>query len=216
MAPFAGRAGPGGLHSPSPRSPLRPLIALAMPLWLAACAGGAPPRRQEPAGAARSAHLAEPGEVIAEHDLNHDGRPDTWTFTRRAADGRAVLVRRELDLNGDGKVDVWEAYGEDGALVKQTMDLDFDGKPDLVLHFEKGQLWRKEMGFGFDGQPHAWAYYEKGQLVRKERDENGDGRVDVWEYWEDGEVDRIGIDLDGDGRVDRWEQRKARAAGSRP
>jgi hypothetical protein len=184
-----------------------------LPLWLAGCASpgapGRPPLEAVPA-------IVGPGETLSQYDLNHDGRPDVWKVTRRAADGREVLVRRQLDLNGDGKIDVWEEYDQAGSLVKQTVDLDFDGRPDEVIHFEKGQVVRKEMGFAFDGKPHAWLYYEKGKLVRKERDENGDGRVDVWEYWDGDEVDRIGYDLDGDGRVDRWEQRKPRATGARP
>ena len=86
--------------------------------------------------------------------------------------------------------------------------MDFDGKPDVTLFFEKDQLVRKEYAFGFDGVPHSFNYYEKNKLVRKERDTNGDGKVDTWEYWENGEVDRVGVDLDGDGQVDRWETRK--------
>ena len=197
------------------------LLVLVLPLALAACAGRTrapkPAVKDAAAGPAGPAlPAAGPGETLAEYDLNHDGKPDVWKVTRRAADGKELLARRERDLNDDGKIDVWEAYDDDGNVVKQTVDLDFDGKPDLVLHFEKGQLVRKELGFAFDGKPHAWSYYEKGKLARKERDENNDGRVDYWEYWEGGEVDRIGVDLDADGRVDRWEQRKPQTAEVKP
>ncbi len=157
---------------------------------------------------ASPAQEAKPDEIVSEYDLDHDGKPDTWKTARRLPDGREVLVRVERDLNADGKVDVREYYDAEGNLEKQVIDLDFDGKPDVVLYFEKGQLVRKEYAFGFDGKPHAWSYYEKNRLVRKERDENGDGKVDYWEYWENGEIDRIGIDLDGDGKVDKWESRK--------
>ncbi|HEU4382597.1 MAG TPA: hypothetical protein VFR85_03750 [Anaeromyxobacteraceae bacterium] len=194
----------------------RPLL-LALPLALAACAGrtpaGSPPLDGAPTPARPGLPAAGPGESVAEYDLNRDGKPDVWKVIRRTAEGKEVTVRSQRDLNGDGKVDVWETFDEAGNPVTQTFDTDFDGKPDLVLHFEKGQLVRKEMSFGFDGKPRAWLYYEKGKLVRKERDDDGDGRVDTWEYWEDGELDRVGIDLDGDGRVDRWEQRKPQTAG---
>ena len=199
---------------------MRRSIAIVLPIALAACAGrtAAPKPAVKDAAAPQAvpALPVGPGETLTEYDLNHDGKPDVWKVTRRTADGKEVLVRRQRDLNDDGKIDVWEEYDEAGNLVKQTLDLDFDGKPDLVLHFEKGQLVLKEMSFGFDGKPHAWAYYEKGKLVRKERDENGDGRVDYWEYWEGGEIDRIGIDLDGDGRVDRWEHRRPPTAEAAP
>jgi len=170
-------------------------------------------------GAARAQQAAgkpsppRPGEILAEVDLDHDGKPDLWRYSRRAEDGKEILVRKERDLNGDGKVDVWEEYGPDGQLVKETYDQDWDGKPDVVVYYEKGQVIRKELSFGFDGKPRAWNFYEKGKLVRRERDLNGDGKVDYWEYWEGAEIDRVGVDVDGDGTVDRWENRRAVAQG---
>lgn len=152
-------------------------------------------------------------EILTEYDLNHDGKPDVWKYVLRDASGKEILLRKEKDLNGDGKIDTWEKYAPDASLVRAVYDLDFDGKPDATLVYEKEQLVRKELAFGFDGVPRSWNYYEKGKLARKERDTNGDGKVDYWEYWENGEVDRIGVDQDGDGQVDRWEARKSAEAG---
>ena len=154
----------------------------------------------------------EPGEKVAPLDLGGDGKPDAWTFSRPGPDGKAVVTRKEKDLNGDGKIDTWEKYAPDGTLVRVVYDLDFDGKPDETVFYEKDQLVKKELAFGFDGVPRSWSYYEKGKLVRKERDVNNDGKVDYWEYWENGEVDRIGVDEDGDGQVDRWEAKKSAEA----
>jgi hypothetical protein len=148
------------------------------------------------------------GESLTEYDLTHDGKPDVWKYALKDAAGKEVLLRKEKDLNGDGKVDVWEKYAPDGTVVRVVYDLDFDGRPDVTLFYEKDQLVKKELAFGFDGMPHAWNFYEKGKLVRKERDANGDGNVDYWEYWEGSEIDRIGVDVDGDGQVDRWEARR--------
>ena len=62
-----------------------------------------------------------------EVDLNGDGKPDAWKhFTRR--DGKLIMVKKEIDLNIDGKIDVWRHYDENGAPVKDEMDMDFDGK----------------------------------------------------------------------------------------
>ncbi len=152
------------------------------------------------------------GEILTEYDLTHDGKPDIWKYVLKDASGKEVLLRKEKDLNGDGKVDTWEKYAPDGTLVRVVYDLDFDGKPDVTLFYEREQLVRKELAFGFDGVPRSWNFYEKGKLVRKERDTNGDGNVDYWEYWENGEVDRIGVDADGDGQVDRWEAKKSAEA----
>ncbi len=180
------------------------------------------PSPQKPATAVEAAPLTLPGferqpnEALTEYDLTHDGKPDVWKYALKDPSGKEVLLRKEKDLNGDGKVDTWEKYNPDGSLALVVYDLDFDGKPDVTLHYEKDQLVRKEMAFGFDGVPRAWNFYEKGKLVRKERDTNGDGQVDYWEYWENGEIDRIGVDNDGDGQVDRWEARKTGATAAAP
>jgi hypothetical protein len=153
-----------------------------------------------------------PGETLHEFDLNHDGRADVWSYSVKGADGKDVTVRKEKDLNNDGKIDSWEVYEASGLLSRLTFDMDFDGKPDVTLFFEKDQLVRKEYAFGFDGVPHTFNYYEKNKLVRKERDTTGSGKIDVWEYWENGEVDRVGFDTNGDGQVDRWETRRTAQA----
>jgi len=186
---------------------------LALTLLLSACAGGAAAGRPEgtaagPAGPRRNAA----GEIVQELDLSGDGKPDLWRATRRADDGRELLVRVERDLNGDGKVDLWQEYGPDGQLIEERFDFDFDGRVDERVLYEKGQIVRKELAFAHDGRPSAWVYYEKGRRVRRERDLNRDGKVDYWEYWEGEEVDRIGVDLDGDGTVDRWENRRGSGA----
>jgi hypothetical protein len=198
-------------------------LAVATTLLLSvACASGqkvAPPAPAPELAGPGQPSLARPGESIREYDLNHDGRIDVWTYSVVGADGQERVVRKEKDLNNDGRVDSWEEFAADGTLAKLVYDLDFDGKPDVALIFEKDQLVRKEYAFGFDGVPHTFNYYERGQLVRKERDTTGNGKIDTWEYWENGQVDRIGVDLDGDGQIDRWETRasaQAPEAGATP
>jgi hypothetical protein len=193
------------------------LVLFAIALLAAAACVTAPGKGDKGTAGQASASVprgfeAGAGEQVTTQDLAHRGRPDVWKYSRRDESGNEILVRKERDLNGDGRVDSWERYEPDGSLSRVAYDLDFDGKPDVTLYFEKDQLVRKELAFGFDGVPRAFAYYEKGKLVRKERDTNGDGKIDTWEYWEDGELDRVGVDLDGDGQVDRWEARRSAAA----
>jgi hypothetical protein len=147
-------------------------------------------------------------ETVTEFDLNGDKKADVWTYTVKAkgADGKEIdrVSRKELDINWDGRVDIARVYDDKEVLVKESLDLDFDGKVDQVNYFEKGVIIRKERDLTAAGKPSLWLYYEKGKLVRKERDTNADGKVDYWEYWEADQIDRIGEDLDGDGNVDKW------------
>jgi antitoxin component YwqK of YwqJK toxin-antitoxin module len=156
-----------------------------------------------------------PGEERTGYDLDHDGRPDVWSYSVKDAAGKELLLRKEKDLNGDGRLDSWEKYGPDGRLSEAMHDLDLDGTPDEALFYERGELVMKELARGFGGVPPTRSFHEGGKLVRKERDTNGDSRVDTWEYWENGELDRIGVDQDGDGQVDRWDARRSAAPGQK-
>lgn len=192
---------------------MRRLLLAFAGLAAISCAGTTPspaavPPPAETPVAAPKGFEPQQGEILTEYDLTHDGKADVWKYALKDAAGKEVPLRKEKDLNADGKIDTWEKFAPDGAMIRVVYDLDFDGKPDETLFFEKEQLVKKELAFGFDGVPRSWNYYEKGKLVRKERDTNGDSSVDYWEYWENGEVDRIGVDEDGDGQVDRWEAKK--------
>jgi hypothetical protein len=147
-------------------------------------------------------------EKVTEYDLNHDKKPDVWSFTVEGKDdqGRDIdkLVRKELDINWDGKVDITRFYDEREAVHKEALDLDFDSRVDQVNFYEKGQIVRKERDLDYNGKPDLWIFFEKGKIVRKERDTDSNSKIDYWEYWEGDQVDRVGEDLDGDGAVDRW------------
>jgi len=157
-----------------------------------------------------------PGEAVVALDSDADGTPDLWRYAVVVAEGQERLVRKERDLNRDRRVDTWETFDEEGRSAKVVFDMDFDGKADLVVSYEKGLLVKKEYAPGFDGMARTAAFYENGKLVRKERDTKGTGKVDTWEYWEGGALDRIGVDLDGDGQVDRWEKRGGAEPGEGP
>ncbi len=147
-------------------------------------------------------------EKVTEFDLNHDKKPDVWSYAVEAKDEQGKefdkLVRKELDINWDGKVDIVRVYGDEEQLESEKLDLDFDGRVDQINFYEKGVIVRKERDLDYNSRPDLWIFFEKGKIVRKERDTNSDGKVDYWEYWEGDHVDRIGEDLDGDGNVDKW------------
>jgi hypothetical protein len=84
-------------------------------------------------------------------------------------------------------VDIVHFFDADGQVTRETMDLDYDGKVDDTLYFEKGKKVRSEKDLDGDGRVDTWGYYDGSEkLSRKERDVKGSGKVDYWEYWENG------------------------------
>lgn len=138
-----------------------------------------------------------------ELDLNRDGKPDAYQFTK-VIDEQPVVVRKEVDVNFDGKIDLIRDLSDKGELVDERLDNDFDGRIDLVVFFEKGVIVRKEYDTNFDAKVDLWRFFDKGAMLREEADLNYDGKVDYWEYFEGGKLDRVGIDRDADGNVDEW------------
>src|SRR5690242_13974305 len=62
-------------------------------------------------------------EKVTEYDLNHDGKPDVWSYTvpGKTPEGQDIerLVRKELDINWDGKVDITRTYDEHEQIEKE-------------------------------------------------------------------------------------------------
>jgi hypothetical protein len=138
-----------------------------------------------------------------------DGKPDIWKFyesVMEAGTKLEVLVCKQIDINHDGKVDVVTYYDKEGRVAKEEIDLDFNGKFDETIVYEAGKVVRKEYDRNGDGKIDSWAFYENEKLVRIERDSRYRGKVDAWEYYEAGRLERVGYDTTGSGRVDRWER----------
>lgn len=142
---------------------------------------------------------AEPTEAV---DLNKDQQPDQWVYPM--ADGK---VRVERDMNFDGKIDVWQYQTADGDLVEEEMDLDLDGRVDLVAFYEQGKIRRKELSVNFDDDFSIVKFYsDQGKLLRVERDQDQDGQTDLWEYYDDsGNRERVAWDESGDGQPDTFD-----------
>jgi len=146
------------------------------------------------------------------YDLNHDGKPDVWKLTQEKEEHGTkvdVLTCKEVDLNHDGKKDYVAQYDENGNLILEEYDFDFDGKFDARIHIDRktGKKFAVERMSAFGDQPDVWEKYgpdEKLETVR--RDRNGDGQPDYWENYQAGQLDKILYDDDFDGKVDRKEE----------
>jgi hypothetical protein len=149
------------------------------------------------------------GKQVVTADTNDDKRPDVikiYSSVKRGGETAQALMCKQVDLNHDGKIDIVYHYGDDGATSFEEFDLDFDNRFDLRAFYQGGRKVREEMDTNYDQRVDFTKYYEADRLVRIERDGNNDGRVDEWMYYEAGKLDRIGYDTTGSGRVDKWER----------
>ncbi|HOG44306.1 MAG TPA: hypothetical protein PK560_09510 [bacterium] len=147
--------------------------------------------------------------VIKKYDINKDKKPDIINvFRKLPIEGKRgeydlKIHVKMMDLNRDTKIDVWRFFNDSGAVIKEELDLDFDGKIDAVDHYLNGIVRRREVDFQFDEETDIWKHFdEKGALMLIEADQSGDGKIDYWEHYTNGAIERIEKDTDDDGKPD--------------
>ena len=111
---------------------------------------------------------------ILESDMNKDGTADGWTHVK---DGN--VVKQELDINFDGKVDAVFFYDWNGKVKEEVLDTDYDGKMDNWRGYEDGSLVIDKLDSNQDGRIDIWFYVDRGKIIRLEKDTTGDGRPDT-------------------------------------
>lgn len=155
-----------------------------------------------------SEKINDEGLIEQRIDMNADKRPDVFNYYREGAnDGPRRMVRKETDLNMDGRIDVRSWFEDTGAIEREELDGDFDGRVDWVDHYRSSKRVMSEVDTDYNGVFDLFKYYESGKVRRKERDTNADGKIDFWEYFDDqGNVVKTGKDLDGDGVMDVRDQ----------
>ncbi len=172
-------------------SATRTLALIVFPAILLGCA-----KKSDPEAAAGGAKgevtetaLAEQGLIEQKVDFDGSGSPEVVNYYRERGEGSRLLVRKELDLNRDGKIDLVTHLDDKGEIEREQLDSDFDGSFEWTDHYEGGLRMSTEYDTDNNGTPNVFKYYEKDQagkvyLDRKERDENGDGKIDVWEKFD--------------------------------
>ena len=155
----------------------------------------------------------EDGTLVMKFDIDQDGRPDVWKYFKEEASKEdasvltRLLIKKEVDVNYDGTKNVTRHYNEDQVLKLEEVDVDLNGKVDIVNYFDNGVLAKKDL-FDENERKVTTRYYdERNRVERVEKDTNGDSAIDYWEYYEAGVLDRIGRDLNNDGRADTWQTR---------
>ena len=117
---------------------------------------------------------------------------------------RKILICREVDTNLDGVKDLVRRYNDQGEVIEEQADSNYDGKLDTWIRFSKGRIAQVDVDLNGDDSPDETRYYVHGKLSRVQRDTNHDGKPDIWEIYAAGHLERMGVDVDHDGRVDRW------------
>lgn len=89
----------------------------------------------------------------------------------------------QYDSNGDGLTDDTAVY-KDGVCVRQTMDRNFDGKPDLWFSFDdQGRRKESQTDDNFDGRIDGVWTYTNGVLIHCKLDSDFNGITDLTEFF---------------------------------
>ena len=112
----------------------------------------------------------------------------------------AVAPTGQVDRDGDGRTDHWITR-ENGAITREALDENFDGKPDRTVLYDPGshEAVLIEEDTNFDGRSDAWTALRGGQVVGRRVDANGDGQIDSWSQYQGGVITRLERDKNGDG-----------------
>lgn len=198
---------------------MRSLVYLAVSMLLLGCSG-ADEKKDGGAGdggvkiqtAGKMNKGNKPAGVEVERgDMNADGRPDVWKYSKEVPDPGApgstkpVVVKKEADLNFDGKKDVFIEY-EDEIVLHEAFDFDYDGRVDQENFYAESKIREKRVFAPGTNRVFIWKYFEEGTLSRVRQDDNGDGIPDRCEEWFKGQrLVRKGRDTNKDGECDDWE-----------
>jgi hypothetical protein len=185
-----------------------------MVLLVAGCSG--PSQNRTAAGPSDGGAFStgdEGGLTVEKADLNGDGRTDVLSYYREVtgADGKKIkiLVRKTVDINGDNKADVNQFFDDQGELLKQELDLDYDKRVDKIVYYKKGKIEREELSSLYDGRFDVKKFYDDGVLVLKQVDTRHNGHFDEFQYFVGNTLARVGWDRDGDGKPEQFEENPA-------
>lgn len=130
---------------------------------------------------------------------NNGMQSDTVKGAKGANEGMSVveervtveessLIKQRVDLDRDGKPELINFFRErssDRVLVKKELDLNRDGRMDLISYFDNdGVLTKEEMDGDYDGQFDWTDHYRDGVRVMSEYDTEADGKPNVFKYYQ--------------------------------
>jgi antitoxin component YwqK of YwqJK toxin-antitoxin module len=79
-------------------------------------------------------------------------------------------------------------YDRQGQIEKVEQDVNFDGKPDILVYYEAGKPKRQEIASKNDGRIDVWHFLDaSGEIERKGQDTIGSGKPTIWVYYQNGQ-----------------------------
>lgn len=113
-------------------------------------------------------------------DSNGDGVQDIWVEERT---NKGVII--SSDTNFDGEVDSKLTINEFNISIFEETDYNLDGIMDNFYYYEDGVVVRQEVDSNYDNKIDVWVYVANGgtAISKYEKDTDYDGIVDkVKEY----------------------------------
>ncbi len=158
----------------------------------------------------RSSHFAGMATLVlfiacnrGEHGSTARRRNEPQPLVRKECSGGSA---QNVDVNNDGRPDIVHRLNGSKRVCSE-IDMNFDGKPDLLRFYEDDgkTVAFEQHDFDFDGRIDDQGYFQNGALARKELDTNFDGLVDTWMWCKGPLVERAERARRKPGRVDTWE-----------
>jgi hypothetical protein len=172
------------------------------------------------------------GRLVRRVDVNRDGQADAWEFyelfddqgarildpllIRRGLYHERKLVERHLDTNFDGRIDVVRHYDPWQEIERELVDTDFDGRLDYTNHYRNRTLVERHMDRNGDGFSEEVRFYRGGNLYRLERDTTGDRFREYHAYYQNNELTHYGIDRNRNQQIDEWVRRQSERSARLP
>ncbi|MEI7894486.1 MAG: hypothetical protein WCI05_15435 [Myxococcales bacterium] len=148
------------------------------------------------------------GHNVVDTDSNGDGKPELRRVLDRVT-GKELC--RIADLNHDGKPDLYTYFNAAGQVRRREYCFDDTGVVNAVERYENGHPVVREYDMTGQHNVDTWDYFDPkavpdpktGRIkpIRRERDTRGDGHVNQWWTWNGDQV-TITFDRDGDGKPD--------------
>lgn len=137
------------------------------------------------------------GEQTYDFDMNHDGKPDSFSIYRNGK-----ITSQKVDRNFDGKIDEWHFYDGDGAVQRVERDKNFDGKVDEWFVYAQDGGAIAKFDTDFNGLADCVVTYEFGNPTRVDYMPNESRIVTRREILKDGVATEEWVDENRDGAFD--------------